>query len=399
MRTLMMALAAAVLFANASAAQTTITTAVSGYNYFNRPGATLQQHFDDLEACRVQVGHASQPNGASTALVTMGMSGGIIAGIDGAIAARRARSANYENCMVVRGWRVVGVDEALGRELGHLDQPALALRLATMVGADTPEGAILRVFNNDATRADVTIFAAPDAFDQVSLSLRAMPDRPDQTSDERRAERDRLRALGQPPRTANSLQPINTRRLRELPADAALVVVHIGAPMVSGPITPGVVFERVSRDDRPAWASDGLAADFIASAPMRLIAPAGERLAERTLIFMVPPGRWRVSGMFEGSYSVSFCLGAPSFEIAAGEVVYAGSFYTDIRDRGPDLTLTPAETALASVPELRARLRPAAYANGETFACAGSYIYAFEASDAPYREGYGFGSNALTTAR
>lgn len=385
---IVIAVAALVALAQPAMAQS-ITTATEGFTYFNRPGATAEQHFSDLEACRQQVRRVAPPFGGDGALMVA---------IEGAIVLRRGRAANFENCMVAKGWRVARVQAALAEELRTLDQTILAERLGLMIGADIPSEEILRRFDNDAAHAHVRLFERPGPFDQVSLSVRAMPERPDWTPEEARAERDRVRAFGRMPRSATPPRPIRGREIANLPADAAVIVIHVGMPMApparAYTAQPGVVFERVVAEDRPAWL-DGQPAVFVAKPPGRLIAPAGERLTEGTLVFSVPPGRWRLNAMNQNEFSMSFCLGAPSFEVAAGEVVYAGAYYTELGPRGPDLSLDRAREALADAPVLAARLRPAEYRNGETFLCNGAYLYAYEVDGAPFREGYVHGSMAL----
>lgn len=420
MRAAFVAAAAAFFAAGAAAAEVTLTTPTSGFNYFNLPGATAEQHLADLAGCRDAIEGAppstylAQSVGSATgnyvgyyygpapeaisgaAVGVMGLAY-LATGVDAAIDARRRRYANFENCMVVRGWRVARVDETTGRELAGLDQSALTERLSAMVGANIPESDIIRRYNNDAVRAGVALLQAPEAFDEVSLSLRILPDRTPPTAEQRRAATEAAsehsRALGRMPASARPPMPLNRRTLATL--DATIVVVHVGGGMVSQG-QPSVVFERLSNDDFPAWKADGQPAMFTASAPARLFAAAGDRFTEQTLVFAVPPGRWRVTGMSQGAYAASFCLGGPSFEVAAGEVVYAGAFFTEQRDRGPDLSLDRARTALANAPALAERLRPAAYRNGELYPCGGSYFYALEVPDAPFREGYAFGSLAST---
>jgi hypothetical protein len=55
-------------------------------------------------------------------------------------------------------------------------------------------------------------------------------------------------------------------------------------------------------------------------------------------------------------------------------------------------------TLSENAPTLAARLRAAEYTNGSTRACAGTYIYALEAPNAPFVEGYALGSRVGATA-
>jgi len=176
--------------------------------------------------------------------------------------------------------------------------------------------------------------------------------------------------------------------IASLPETATLIVVHVGGP--SRPGSPAIMFQRasVASDfDAPGdvW--------FRASTPARFIGRPS-RIREATLVFEVPPGHWRMIGMSNGRYTASFCLGAPSFEVGEGEVVYAGAYYTGVRDRGPDLRLERGLAALAAAPSLAQRLRTATYSNGDVSRCAGTYLFAYEVEGAPFREGYRWGSRA-----
>jgi hypothetical protein len=430
-----MLIAAFAIGAASAQTATTLTTPTSGYHYFNRPGATIEEHLADLTTCRDALdgvppgaqglmanagaavgnyaGYVYTPStealsGAAAGVVGVGY---LAAGVDAMIDARRMRHANFENCMVVRGWRVARLDDATGRELDSLPQAELATRLASLVGVDIPGDQIIRRFGNEAPRERVTLFAAPEAFDEVSLSVQSLADRPEPTEEERAALRaaqrearntareeararrrdPALRAQHEALMAAVTPVQIQPRAIASLPQDATVIVVHFGGPM-GGALMPSITFVRVP-DPNAQTAEDSAASAFAASPPARLIAPAGQRLMERTFVFTVPPGRWRLQGMMEGQYSASFCLGSPSFEVARGDVVYAGAFYTSEHDRGPDLSMERAQAALANAPALAQRLRPAEYRNGEVFQCMGSYFYAYEVPGAPFRESYTHGSN------
>lgn len=424
MRTGLLATALAASLTVSAVAQTNLTTPTSGYTFFNRPGATAAQHFADLADCRDKIDGAVRlsatsytptfiyiPN-TSTGASSAGAAGagaaaavglGIIAAgaIDAAVQARRTYNADFENCMVVKGWRVAELDETTGKELDALDQPALAERLGAMVGADIPEGDVVRSFDNDAVHAGTRMLAPPEAFDRVSLSVQALPDRAAISAEDRRTQeaalREHIRTLGRRPPSAAPPRPIQARALADLPEGSAILVIHVGGAM--GNAAPNVIFERESADEWPAWKADSKPDTLVASPGVRLFAPVNNPITEATLIYAVPPGRWRLAGMQQGQYSASFCLGGPSFEIAAGDVVYAGAFYTDLRERGPDMNLAPAQAALTGAPDQLAHLRPATFRNGDTGACPGAgYIYAFEVPGAPFREGYAWGSNVGAAA-
>ena len=101
---------------------------------------------------------------------------------------------------------------------------------------------------------------------------------------------------------------------------------------------------------------------------------------------VVPPGHWRIAG----TGSVGFCLGSPAFAVAAGEVVYAGTFSLTGADLAPDLAIEPAAAWLGG--DFGTRVRPAAYRNGSRDSCIGSGVsYALEFPGAPFEPGYAWG--------
>lgn len=112
-------------------------------------------------------------------------------------------------------------------------------------------------------------------------------------------------------------------------------------------------------------------------------------------MFAVPPGQWRLEGVSNGAASVAFCMGAPPFDVGQGDVVFAGAFDLSGDSFAPDLTLTPATTALSSHADLASRLRAAAYVNGSAARCNNAaFLYAYEIPGVRFRDAYRAGSQA-----
>jgi hypothetical protein len=355
-----------------------------GYTYFHRVGATLAQQRADLDLCMPAVQAMTQPYVSSPYAYTMASQYGL-GGVIGAAAAEdqarrlaqeRAMPGNYENCMVTRGWSVVRLDEQIGRELARLNTRALSERLTTMVGAETPQGEVTREFGNE--------FYVRNGWNLPSLSLQVLPEghleifqyqrRPAigaMTSEIHRARaqerRDRQAAarlqraefMGSEEGRARQ---VSAMEVASLSNDATLLLVR-AAGAEGRP-----VFVR-------ADATEGSGPDSI------LVSPTTD-----IQIYAVTPGRWRLT-TFDDQGSFSYCLGAPSIEIGAGEVVFAGTFMPNVAT--PDMTLDDARAALAAAPTLSERVRAASYVNGDTFACGGgaSSIYAHDIPGAPFREG------------
>lgn len=396
-------LACGLALAGAASAQ----PAAAQWTYFNRAGATYAEQRADLEACYGAIDtviprtYASPPTNP-VYIQQYGLGGALGSAMAESeyyrMAVQPLMRDNYESCMVVRGWRVVRLDEAMSRELGRLSGEELARRLEPLVGADPPPGTIAREPFDNSGATNVTVTTGPTTLSLLgppaSLSLRALPDsmlappaRRQRAaiggmSSEQVRERARERREIEETRRADHMALFGredgqiwptTPSSITLDPQSAVIVISSGGPR----------FQLV----RSGGAGDTAAGSYVA---VESNAPA---------VFVVPPGHWRISGLANyGPGPVSFCLGAPGFDVVAGDVVYAGDFaYGAV----VDLSLERAQAALADVPALAAQLRPAAYTNGETFGCDGgaSLIYAFEVDGAPFAENYRWGSRAPGAVR
>ncbi|ANP46203.1 hypothetical protein [Candidatus Viadribacter manganicus] len=409
---------------------TSIVLPVSGITYFNRAGATLADQQADLEACHSSVIAMQQPYQSSGAGAAYGLVGALteaaIASGQQQIAQRRALHPHYENCMVMRGWRVVRLSETRGAELDTLDQASLATQLAPLVGAETPEGEVARVFGNEIAQASSALYGYPTNTQARSLSIQALPPEssayisPPATTEERNARR---RRPGSGPQTreeydarrnaieaehsgdrrdaaerqaiqerataelvgpgdvANAVRP---RDVARLPENSTLLIVRVHGLLYGS----GVILMRPGAEEDTV--------DFVSAiVPTAFI--SGPK--EQTVIARVPPGRWRLSGFVGAAgYVTSLCMGSPTFDIAEGDVVFAGSFGFGTATPRIDLSLDPARTALATAPNLAARVHAAEYRNGDTFVCgAAANFYGYEIADAPYLDSYRFGSRVNYT--
>lgn len=370
---------------------TDLAKSSDGYTYFNKPGAQVAAHDADVRDCKVKAGRLHQPD-TSPPVYAPGLAGAIGAAIGKAIVMAmndaKARPVNVENCMVVKGWRVVALDPATGEAAGKLDNAGKVARMTPLIGAAEPEGTIVRVFANDAASAQTAgMFSPARNTIKSALSVEAMGDPPesDKPTKEKPAPAPKLAKSARPP------APLKAEQLGEIPANSALIVVNLqGAGALS------VGFEREGPDARtPAWA-DGRPGSFVAAQPVKASATAGGAQGT-TLVFAVPPGRWKIAHLSAGLFTVSLCLGAPSFEVAAGEVVYAGAFdpASATNTIGPEMTLEPYRAVFPALSGLGEKMRPASYVNGATGQCYGAYMYALETTGRPFAEGYALGSRAL----
>ena len=350
-----------------------------GYTYFNHPGADIKAHDDAVMACAIQAAktrsYDEQNPVENTALVPTLINMGLGAYHHGAV------GANLENCMVVRGWRVVSVPEAEGKDLASLPQAELAAKLAPWVGADTPHGVIVRAWQNDAALAGTIRYAFRPAHTnngQLSLlsatghDLTLVPPQLDPLAGI--LTEHYFKTLEKP----WSGFPLKPGAVASAPSEGGVLVAGVRGGSIYG--ADAVVFSRegstpdeiVSQRDRKLdFASFGAPHSLFANRNVAMVAIA------------VPPGRWRMSGVYSLTHGgLNFCLGAPSFDVKAGDVIYVGSF--DFAGAfGPDMNLAPVQTWFAGKPQA-SMVKAAAYTNGSTGPCGGSGIYAFEYPGAPF---------------
>ncbi|MFZ2029296.1 MAG: hypothetical protein WAU68_03225 [Vitreimonas sp.] len=388
-----------------------LTSPTSGHIYFNRPGASLSDEQSALEDCHTATRALFQPPLIASATP------GLFEVDQQQYMTRHATFANYENCMVVRGWRVVNLGAA-GAQFDNLDQAAVADRLSPLVGADVMPADIRRTFHNEISLPTTRwIGDPPGGAIDIPLAFRALPPTssaampPDPRlpsgpisswTSEQLAQRAADRRLAQQERDAQAninsraeplllghreVRRVGARDVASLPADSTLIIVHVTDHAWGA----GLKLVRVGPSDRQP--------DVLSpSIPMPLL--WGGQLREDTFVFSVTPGHWRLTafvGNFGGhaGYITSFCLGAPGFDVAAGDVIFAGTFAFSSDSPRLDRSMDAGRAALADAPALATKMRAAAYSNGETFECgAAAYVYAYEIDGAPFVDGYAWGSRA-----
>jgi hypothetical protein len=348
-----------------------------GYVYFNRPAAELTDLNDDLGGCRASIAEAFNivdynPLAADKDKPLPLLLTPLLSPLGPSLNAEAG--ADLENCMVVRGWRVVRLPDAEGAALAELPPADVTARLSPWIGAQMPQGDIVRIWANDAARNDTRRYESrPAYFEKGQLSLRAHVghDWPRYES--------HSRPPGDPPIIDARWQTgaLTPATLSKAPAEGGVLLVRINAVTVGFQrVEPGQTGRLADRDHAPdmAWAG--------------YPAWAGKK-GGVWKAFAVPAGRWRIINMGV----TTFCLGAPSFEIKPGEVVYAGTFDGAAETVGPDLELAAARAWLAGTPAADTA-RPAAYVNGSVAPCMGVSIYALEVPGASFEAGYHWGGAA-----
>ncbi|MBB4084331.1 hypothetical protein [Brevundimonas lenta] len=327
-----------------------------GYAFYNRPGATVAEHNAELARCAADTWFGED----GQEFRRMGLAYELFWGGT----ARAVPVVKTENCMIARGWRVFELESAEGAAVAGLSGAALAERAGPWLGAETPPGRLVRSFTNQLAR--------PNGYGTAS---RPRPASPGHISLKIFMEGDAsvelplldLRAVFKQPRA-------KTLRWPQLPEPApgnAIVIMRLSGTHYA------LAFEQDVEDSAPLGQSFG-------AMPSR---------NGRWVAVEVPAGRWRIARI----QSLNLCFGSPAFEVAAGEVVYAGHFDTAGARLGPDLDLAPVRAAVQG--PVVERLRPAVYRNGSTGDCNMPNIgYALEFPGAEFEPGYRGGSVAAAPA-
>lgn len=389
----LLGLALAMLAGPAASKPLVLVDATPGYLYFNRPGADMSRHDSELKDC-IFGWEGGQPVrrvepawGASNLSETILGAAVMDAMLDSWNRARYA--TNVENCMVVRGWRVVRVDPEQGVRLAALDRASLAQVLAPWVGADNPPGQIVRVWGNEADLPDTVLVRTAQKISRTLLSELALdPSAPPPPQ--------RVQSLALFPHTDPSpgamtlkyLTPIAPKELAAPPPGSAIFIVRLtGEPR----------YRRSSLSlDRAvggAWTGTSWQPGEWTVLLLTLnkgASKVGSRL-ELVQAFAAPPGHWRVYGV---GATFDYCMGAPGFDAKAGDVIFLGSIDFSGEPLTPDLDLAPAQSFLASFPNLARQLRPASWLNGDTWPCRADHVYALEFPGLPYQPGYAWGTAA-----
>lgn len=320
-----------------------------GYVYFHRTGATMEQHNIALRRCTANSLKTLPPLDLGYVAVTNGW---VTMSSPHYVALNTHLAANIENCMVATGWEVLQLNADEGARIDALDQRRKEAALSGLVGAVSPEGKLVRSFR----KLDILSMRAAMAADKGRQSLSFGAVEPD------------AGPWVLPTPAAWELVPPAAHGTT--PRTAIVVRVTTIAPAQMN-------FRFTQLDDTAATARPYINVP----SPTKLFWKKGAFL-EQTYVFPVKPGRWTLGSIGP----VGLCLGAPSFDVQQGEVVFAGTFNVGSTDPfQPDMALAPAQQALANA-DLSERLTPAKYVNGRTFDCgtlAPSFIYSLNEPNAP----------------
>ena len=357
----------------------------AGYTYFDRAGASMDEHDRDLLLC---LDHASTVQSVDRQMGSSdgGLIGALIGGMIADAADNGVTAASLENCMVVYGWNVVRLNERTGEALSKLPPAQVRAKLASWIGSQRAYGDVVRVWGNDAANGSINHFSLrPGHTRKGQLSVLALATGTGGRRSEAQAGSGAapVRAKLDPKWRTRPLKPVE---FGTATAGSGIVILRVkGMSMTRG---NGLVFRRIGSNPDVFPSTVDHAPDQFAVMAGTIGGGKGKIAA-----FALPPGRWRIASDINGLMELNYCLGSPFFELKAGEVLYAGTLDLKSEKLKPDLSLEPVQEWLAGTPAAQA-VKPAAYTNGSRGPCGPNSIYALEFEGAPFEPGYALGSKA-----
>lgn len=329
-------------------------------HFYNKPGATRAQYDADWQQRRLFARGSTTPTGsipyyynpAVASPLAAGIGGGIAAAIGAAIVEGIQRRANRRNCLLIRGWRQVEVPEAEVAKIAAMSDVDRSAYLNQIVGAATVTGKITErtsflAKTDPSLNFDTPVSATPTLF------------------------------LG---------KKVDTTAPLVLGPGEAAVVVSYRRPIAESADRSAALglwrYDLAARDliyQPKNWKKVGdktsYAVDF----------SAGDRHAPLEVqIRRVTPGDYVLQQGSVAMPMTSYCFGAPTLSIAAGEVLYLGDYipFAGKSAEGERLFgiayrshIEDSRAALRlSQPLLAAALKPATLRNRATFACSGAVM-------------------------
>jgi hypothetical protein len=338
-----------------------ISVMTRGYTYFNKAGADLAAHDAAVVECvqvaaRARTFLSRMESTPDRQPMQVGLVGGLIWGSRFATGHRGTAMATLENCMVVKGWRIVKLPDREGRALARTSRSELVAALAPWIGSETPRGDIVREWRNEAASSASRRFTElPPVTDDGQLGLKAA------TGADATQFMSMIEVYPGPVPDYDLIRPSAVSGVLAVSADSGVILLSMKGNNV--PNGFGLVFQsETGGRTHSVWIGVG-EPDF---------------QQNKVMAIPVPAGRWRLAAMRSNSNQVlDFCWGAPSFEVPPGKFVWAGRFDLASANLRPDLDLEPALAWLTD-PTDRSVLVPAEYLNGSTAPCDGTTHYALE---------------------
>lgn len=382
--------ASALCFTATGAGAASLTGSSPGYHYFWKAGATIEDHDAAVVDCAVRLRAMVNGSDATTAIAAStggGLAGALIGGIIDSNENRQGNAANMEGCMAIRGWSVVALPFDEGETIRDLDDPApIREKLAPLVGAAAAPGPILRgPFANELATGGFIVEKARD-LDKVSLSVRATKPSAETAADAAGKLKPAKPDLPKGVKAPKRIKGLNAKSLPAADPQGGYVVLRIKGQK-SRVVSTNLILARLAADGSEIvydGAANAAALGYLAGTRLA----KGETAFEEYNDFVapLPAGRWKLGTISVIPYDGDLCFGAPAFEIADGETIYLGAL--SVPASGGYLldasNVDDARAILAANPAIGERVKAAAWTNGFTADCFGSYAYAYEIPGAPF---------------
>ena len=326
--------------------------------FYNKPGATRAQYDADWQECRLIARGSRTPAGTVPLYYNPAVTSPLAAGVGGAIggifasmiAEGEQRRANRRSCLLIRGWRLVEIPSELTAKVNAMSDTDKNAYFNQIIGAQTVEGKITeRKSFSIPAEALSNVDGGLSGPETVFLGAKADPSIPLTFAAGETAVVLAYRRPGQP----------NAGRF-----------LQMGLSRYD-PQARDLVYQP--RD----WKKKGDKTTY------EVEVPSGDRKAGLEVqVIKLTPGDYVISAVSWIRQVMSTnCFGAPTFHVAAGEVLYLGDFVpvwnavgTDgkkISGTGYVSRIEDARRVLAAKqPALAAALKPAAWRNHATYACA-----------------------------
>lgn len=340
--------------------------------YYNKPGATRAQFNADWQRCRLIARGSRTPAGTVTMVynpaivspIAAGIGGGIGGAIGAAIVEGQQRRANRRSCLFISGWRFVELPKDEAVRVYAMSETQRAAFFDALVGASAVKGTI------SETRG----FSIPT---DGNLHPAKPLDAPGALAFGRKDDPNAAFALA----SDEGAVVLAYRRVEPSTVGRGATLQL----MRYDPKTADLIYQP--RD----WKKKGDKTIYTLQ-----VSSVDRKSAYEVRVLHLTAGDYVIASAGPGNLPsmVNNCFGAPTFHVAAGEIVYLGDFipYQNVElANGARLTgigyannLEDARKILAArSAESAAAMKPADLRNGATYACSGVQMWRWDIEGLP----------------
>lgn len=340
--------------------------------FYNRPGATRADYDAAWQQCRLIARGSRTPSGSTTMLYNPAVispiaasAGGLLGGlIAGAIAEGHQRRANRQNCLLIRGWRLIEPDTAAVAKVAAMPEAERQAYLDQQVGTAEVAGKVTE-------RTSFTTPVEPSWHVDAPISG---------------------------PGTIFLGKKVDATAPFALGPDEAAIVVAFRRPDAGSAGRSGQLqllrYDVAKRDAmyRPRdWKAKGDKTVYSLN-----IASGVKKSPYEVQVLRVTPGDYvlNATAVLNVPLVSTNCFGAPVVHVEPGQIAYLGDFIPFVNLRyGDDKRYTgmvyagqnddAAKTLASGQPALAEKLTKAQWHNGATYGCAGMTMERFDLPGIP----------------